>query len=227
MPPLNNTTVEVKQWLTEYNKVIEKQKEEFRFAFGKKLEQLLSQNGFELKGQYPELRAKFYLIEIDFAGKSSRIWYGPKQEFILQTKLSPELIAKELQKVDKYITQRRFNDTEFIERLYRAYRIYLLKQNKSDGEEIPILGLLQELVFLMQDKRFYVNPRKENFKSYSRFLFSYDLYRLKKREINKKHLMLSVATRAYTVRKEDYLWVPSNEQGDGTTYAFVNFKEVE
>jgi hypothetical protein len=36
-----------------------------------------------------------------------------------------------------------------------------------------------------------------------------------------------VATRAFTAKKEDYLWIPSNEYGEGSTYAFIRFKEIE
>ncbi len=53
-----------------------------------------------------------------------------------------------------------------------------------------------------------------------------DLYRLKKSEVHaiENHIVkLSVATFDATTEKKRSLWVPDNEQGDGTYYSYLSF----
>jgi len=52
------------------------------------------------------------------------------------------------------------------------------------------------------------------------------LYRLKEREIENLELNLVTATRAYTRKRSDFLWVPSNERGDGVYISHIKFREV-
>ena len=47
-----------------------------------------------------------------------------------------------------------------------------------------------------------------------------------KRKIGNYEMSLVIATRAYTRRKSDFLWVPSNEKGDGTYISHLKFREV-
>jgi len=211
---------DVKSKIPEWEKNIKK-------TFGQKLENELRKAGFELKGHYPLLKVSFYTLEVDLENFKVLIWYGPQQEKLETCKLVPEEIVKKLRVIQDKITQRHFNDNEFLSKVYEAYRISVYRQNKKLGDQISISDILLEYVFLIQDKKFRANPTKYNYKEYGRVFFSYDLYRLKKRKLGDKELSLITATRAYTRRKSDFLWIPSNEKGDGSYISHIKFKEVK
>lgn len=191
--------------------------------FGKNLENELKNLGFELKGYYPLLKVSFYTLEVNFEKLRVVIWYGPQQEKLGTCKLIPEEVAKKLRVIHDKITQRYFNDNEFLLKLYEAYKICVCRQNKKMGDQIPISDILSEYIFLIQDKKITEN----NYKKYRRVFFSYDLYRLKQRRFNNKELSLIIATRAYTLRKSDFLWIPYNERGDGNYISHIKFREVK
>ncbi len=211
---------DVKSKIPEWEKNIKK-------TFGQKLENELRKAGFELKGHYPLLKVSFYTLEVDLENFKVLIWYGPQQEKLETCKLVPEEIVKKLRVIQDKITQRHFNDNEFLSKVYEAYKISVYRQNKKLGDQISISDILLEYVFLIQDKKFRANPTKYNYKEYGRVFFSYDLYRLKKRKLGDKELSLINATRAYTRRKSDFLWIPSNEKGDGSYISHIKFKEVK
>ena len=77
-----------------------------------------------------------------------------------------------------------------------------------------------------QNNKFKTNPRKEFYTDYTRFLFSYDLYKLKKRRVQNNELTLIIATRAYTKKYSDFIWVPTNEKGDGNYISHIKFREI-
>lgn len=207
------------------SKVVEWE-EDARKTFGQKLENELRKVGFELRGHYPLLKVSFYTLEVDLENFKVLIWYGPQQEKLDTCKLVPEEVVKKLNTIHRKLTQRHFNDGEFLSKVYEAYRISVYRQNKKIGDQIPISDILFKHVFLIQDKKFKVNPIKNNYKEYGRVFFSYDLYRLKERVLNDMELNLITATRAYTRKKSDFLWIPSNEKGDGNYISHIKFREV-
>jgi len=208
------------------SKVI-KWEDDAKKTFGQKLENELIKAGFELKGHYPLIKVSFYTIEVDLENFNVIIWYGPQQEKLETCNLVAEDIVKKLRVIQEKITHRYFNDNEFLSKVYTAYNISLYRRNKKLGDQIPILDILFEYVFLTQDKKFKINPIKDNYKEYGRVLFSYDLYRLKERKINNKELGIITATQAYTRKKSDFLWIPSNEKGDGNYISHIKFREVK
>ena len=216
----------VESWLSARSSRLQADKDELRRAFGIKLEGFLKEQGFELKGQYPQLKAGLYTIEVDFDKAQTNIWYGPKQELMGRAKLSPSEVAKQVERTHKGLTGRPLNEESFLKKLHEAYLRTLSKMGRKEGEHAPILHVLAEYVFLEQDKKFYTDPRREHFKGYSRAFFSYDLYRLRQRRLLGKELSLVVATRADTVRRERFLWVPTDDKGNGTVYAYLYFREV-
>ena len=217
----------IEQHIGDVKSKIPKWEENIKKTFGQNLEHELRKVGFELRGHYPSLKVLFYTLKIDLENFKVSIWYGPEQEKLEVCKLVPEDVVKRLKIIHDKITQRRFNDNDFLSKVYEAYRVSLYRQNKELGAPIPISDILFEYVFLIQDKRFKANPVKNNYKEYGRVFFSYDLYRLKERRINNVELSLITATRAYTRRKSDFLWIPSNERGDGNYISHIKFKEVK
>lgn len=220
-----------KQWLYQLIKHYEESKipkweDEVKKKFGYELEEKLKGIGFELTGHYPLIKVAFYTLEVNFNNLSVIIWWGYKQERLGTCKLTSDEVFKNLMEIHNKITQRPFNDREFLSKLYEAYKISLYLQNKKSGDQAPISDVLFAYTFLSQDKKFRENPKKDNFREYPRYFFSYDLYRLKERNINNMELNLIIATRAYTVRPYDFLWIPYNEKGDGNYISHIKFREV-
>ena len=73
---------------------------------------------------------------------------------------------------------------------------------------------------------FFLNPSKNNFVGYERAFFSFDISRLESREIEGFELNLITATRSYTKKKADFIWIPSDLLGNGDYISHIVFKEV-
>lgn len=217
----------IEQHIRDIKSKIPEWEENVKKTFGQNLENELKKVGFELRGHYPLLKVSFYTLKVDLENFKVSIWYGPEQEKLETCKLVPEDIVKKLKIIHDKITQRHFNDNDFLSKVYEAYRVSLYRQNKKLGDPVCILDILFEYVFLIQDDKFRTNPIKNNYKEYDRVFFSYDLYRLKERRLNNVELNLITATRAYTRRKSDFLWIPSNEKGDGNYISHIKFREVK
>lgn len=196
-------------------------------SFGQKLERTLQGMGFELKGQYSELKTLFYTLKVSFDNNTIVIWYGPMQEELYSIKkLDADIIAQRIKDLHIKITQRGFDDKTFLSDLYNAYKVAVHRKEEKIGDSIPIIDVLLQYAITIQNEKFRKDPIKKNYTEYGRVFFSYDLYRLKERKIDKHELNLITATRAYTRKKSDFLWIPSNENGDGTCFSHIKFREV-
>ncbi len=217
---------EIERHLESIKSKIPRWEEDVKKTFGQKLENEMEKLGFELRGHYPLLKVSFYTLEVDLDSFRVLIWYGPQQEKLGICELNPEEVVKKLKIVHAKITQWQFNDEMFLSKLYEAYKIAVYRQNKKMGDQIAISNILFEFAFLNQDKKFRTNPIKDNYREYGRVFFSYDLHRLKERKFDGKELSLITATRAYTRRKSDFLWIPSGEKGDGNYISHIKFREA-
>lgn len=196
---------------------------ELRRLFGVELEQELNKLGLTLTGHYPEFIAGLFTIESDFEQWKATIWYGPKQEKIDTCSLSVAEITKRVEKAKNGLGSG-ISEEDLLDKLHQAYR----RIARNIGDYVPIIDVLGEMVFLLQNKRFRQDPRKEHFKSYSRADFSFDLFRLQKFIINNPSfpkLRLKIATRIHTRQRSNFLWVPERENGRGGTYSHLRFEE--
>ena len=97
---------------------------------------------------------------------------------------------------------------------------------------MPIIEVLNEFVFIKQPQKFFNDPKKENFKDYPRIKLSYLLYILRKSNNAGKGLKFYVANFDATGDKKNSIWIPDNDEGDGTYYSYIsieaenNVKEV-
>lgn len=218
-------------WYTEEAALLNKAKEEFRFNFGATLKGLLEQEGISLKGQLPTLRAGLLTLKINFDLRSAALFWGPEIETIkTRLSLTPEEISAAIKNYIARLQKKEFAAPAFLKKLHTAYDRYTLLNNLGVSSRVFLVELLPELAFLTQPESFRVDPAKERFREYSRIQFSYDLYRLKKSEtltIENHTLKLSVATFDATTDKKRSLWVPDNEQGDGTYYSYIAFEPVK
>lgn len=185
---------------------------DIRQAFGREIERELNKIGFDLEGHYPLLKTMFYVLEVDFDDNKVGIWYGPEQEKLASRKLSASDVAKELIKQHKLITEHRFTGDRFIRNLYDAYNAV----RDHDRAAIP------DIVSEYAARNIYGTKTKKTVRTY----LSYDLYRLKIRIVDGMELSLVTATRAYTQRKSDFLWIPTNTRGRGMYISHIRFRKV-
>ena len=180
---------------------------DIRTTFGRELERELKKIGFDLEGHYPLLKTMFYVLDVDFDGNKVGIWYGPEQEKLASRKLSALDVVKELQKQHKRITEHGFTDETFIRTLHSVV---------GDFASIP------DIVSEYAARNIYGTKTKKTI----RIFMSYDLYRLKTRTVDDIELSLVTATRAYTQRKSDFIWIPTNTRGRGMYISHVRFRKI-
>ena len=215
----------LRNWADQYRRELAHAEEQIKKQFGVELEQELKKAGLSLSGQYPDLKAGLFTVELDFERQQVILWYGPKQERLDKCPLSVAKVVALIEKVRQQLGSR-LSEDEFLSKLQEAY---FRATGSERGEHVPIIGVLSELAYLLQSPRFHQDPRRENYKSYSRADFSYDLFRIRQSEPHApfdKRLHLVVATRTHTRQRQDFLWVPDDESGRGTTYSHLQFKEA-
>lgn len=209
--------------LEQYKQELAASEEHIRRHFGIDLDQALQSLGLPLTGTYPYLKAGLFMLQLNFEKDRVTIWYGNEQERLGECRLLPEEVAKRLehllQSLGSGIEAERFPRI-----LQHAYQRTCTRINNPIGQRVPINAVLPEVAFLIQKDAFFHNPARENYRSYSRADFSYDLYRLRSALVA-SGLKLAVAVRAYTQRRQDFLWIPDNDQGQGTTYSHLQFEE--
>jgi len=213
----------LQNWLSGERSKLEDAQKQFQSKFGLSLERILEENGFELKGRYPRLMASFYTIKLDFESNKATLWYGPEEEFISSIPLNADKVATSLINFHRKLTERPFDEDKFIRDIYQTYLTVLQKLSKHDEEKVPITNLMLEVAYTKQDHKFRADPRRVNFRDYGRVHFSYDLYRLKRKEIEGKIMTLTTATRLHVKDRERYLWIPVNEKGEGMVYSDIHF----
>ncbi|MEM0203191.1 MAG: hypothetical protein QXO16_04320 [Archaeoglobaceae archaeon] len=219
-------TKEVEAYIQTKEAQISQWKEEAKKTLGLRLKEAFEKYNFEWRGTLPNIRIKFYRLHFDLDNNKVDVWYGPEQERLFSMQLLPEKIAKKLHDIDTQITKKRFEDRTFLFYLWKAYKLAVCSNNQNIGDPVKISNVLLYFAVLSQNKKFQIDPIKTNYSDYGRIFFSYDLYRLKERRLEGENmeLELKIATRAYTERREDFLWIPSNEEGDGNYFSHVVFR---
>ena len=219
MPPLRD-------WIASYKRDVEVATKSMRQLFGTELDRLLRSDGMVLSGQVPQLKAGLFAIECNFELGRVTLWYGPNQEQLSVVPLVPQEVFKQIQQSRKELTARPLDEQQFLKQIHEAYQYVIRRKAKIHSEHAPVVAVLVELSYILQDRRFLTDPKREHFKGYSRAQFSYDLYRLHQRRLLDSELALVTATRAFTAKRQDFLWVPSNDRGEGSTYSHLYFREV-
>jgi len=177
---------------------------EDKTTFGKNIEERLSQQNIKLRGHYPKLKVLFYTIETDFDSGKATLWYGPEQIKLGTCDLSADDVMNLLIKWNSRIVDRPFSDVRFLGLLY-------------DVKKSAIPDIVNEFVA----RKIYNESKKV-----TRVLLSFDLYQLRGRTINGFEMSMVAATRAYTKRSSDFIWVPTNLNGDGMYISHIKFTET-
>lgn len=226
LPAEDQVIKNLNEWVNLRSQKLNCDKKELTDQFGSQFAALLKTDNLELKGQYPDLKVKFYTTEIDFFKNQILIWYGPKQELLSKVKVDVQSVYRALKAIDKSLYERELDETLFLQEIHTAYMNNISKYHLQEGSPVEILSVLKDIVFLKQDNRFNADPKKDNFTEYGRASFSYDLFRLSNRTFGAKTLTLDVATRMKTATKSGFLWIPENNSGDGFACSHLAFKEV-
>lgn len=211
------------EWIDQFESELRQTEERVQRRFGSELERELRQLKITLTGQYPELKAGLFTIELDFDRWQATLWYGPKQEKLNTCPLSANVVAMKIREARDKLGSK-LDEQELLEKLYQAYKRVV----ERVGDDAPIIKVLGEMAYLLQSSRFHLDPRKEFYRSYSRPDFSFDLFRLQRflaQNPSSAKLRLRTATRALTKRRSDFLWIPESEDGRGSVYAHLKFEE--
>jgi len=192
-----------------------KNQEEFIYVFGKELKEVFEKEGIAITGNYPDFSVKFCHFKIDFKSGNASLYFA-RELVKSKIKLTAKNILNAYKEIDKEIVGRPFNGNEFIKLLYDAYQRALLLSGMEQSKRLNIVSVLKELALLMQSTSFIKDPRKENYRSYSRAYFSYDLFRLKQSnmlEYNGKRLHLGTATIDYADKDNHSIFIVDEFSG--------------
>lgn len=209
----------VSEHLTKYRSELEITDNQIRNKFGQELDKALKSLDLPLSGNYPKLKANLYTFQLDFEAHKTTIWFGPEQEKLSECRLRASDVVKSLKKNIKNLGTD-FNEEAFTSKLKQAHR----RIANNSSQPVPITSVLPKLAFLLQKESFYQNPLQDNYLSYGRADFSYDLFRFSKSSLA-QGMQLTVAVKQYTRRRQDFLWIPSNQRGEGTYYSHLQFKK--
>jgi hypothetical protein len=186
--------------------------------FGVELEPLLHELGLKLTGQYPDLKAGLFSLELELERGEVKVWFGPKQELLGRSQASTTKVASFLQgKLNELGSSA--DDDQFAAILTSTYH----RAYADEERGIPLTQLLPILALAVQSQRFSDDPRREHFRDYGRADLAYDLFRHRS-SLQDAGVHLRVAARAETRRRRDFLWVPEDPAGRGSSYSRIEIK---
>jgi hypothetical protein len=219
---------QIKIWLSSERRICDQIKDDFRLQLGRQLSGQLALSGRKVSGQYPVLRIGMYSIRFDFEFGEAVLFFGPEIER-LQAKipLSADAICNSLIRFDEELRSPPLDNDRFLQDLMQAYSRSLKIEGRPRGEKLPVLRVLAEYVFIKQSKKFFADPQRGHFKGFSRVGLSYDLYRFKKSGMADSGFHLHIATFDATTDKGNALWIPDNEDGEGTYYSYISMDKTE
>lgn len=213
--------------LDEIKDTNKKNEEEFIYNFSKELKEAFQAQGINLSGNYPEYSIGIFNLKVNFnLGKAE--FYFCKELIKGNITLDIKSILKAYEVIDKEIRQRRFDAKSFINLLYEAYRRVIILSGLEVGKRVNIIEVMKELAILMQGSSFVINPKKDNYHSYGRAYFSYDLYRLKMLgmlEYMGKRMSLGTATIDYAGKDKYSLYVYDDLTG-GNYVMYISFIDI-
>lgn len=179
---------------------------------GRLLKEAFQKYNLEVRGVLPNLKSKFYRLNFDLYNNRVTVWYGPEQEKLFTMVIDPYRVVEKLYYIDKDITEERFPPEIFLRMIYRSYRQFA----QHIGDRVKIIDIFNTI----------------SHRYYKRYHFSYDLYRLFTK--HRKYILedegvrmhLAIATRAFTQRRSDFLWIPSDERGEGSYFSHIYFEMI-
>ncbi|MCX7995012.1 MAG: hypothetical protein N3A65_04470 [candidate division WOR-3 bacterium] len=213
-------------WINREKNEVEKAKEEFRFGLGEQIKALFQRENKVIRGQFPVLRVGFYTIVLNFEFGEATIFFGPEIEKIKsKVPLEPVAIHDAIEKFDSELKKIKFDANQFYQDLHRAYNNCLLLMGKTPGEKVLLVDVLNQYVILKQPSQFFIDPRKENYREFSRVTLAYLIYLFKKSGFERNGVQFYIANFDATTDRKKAIWIPDDEEGGGTYYSYISFSE--
>ncbi len=226
----NDPAVEALRSLVESARSVSaKLQAETRDEFSKKIQEEMGKVNLSLTGHFPILKVSYYDLEIDFSKNSVIIWWGPQQEKVARCRCDGLEVTQKVLEHMQGLRKNAFDPKEHIGKLLQAYRAVVAKEGKKMGDPVPIVQVHLETLILMQGRSFIEEPSRQSFSDYGRCLFSFDLYRMMNSgcmRFRNLEMGVTTSTIAKTNRRGDFIWVPTNETGEGATRSEILFREA-
>lgn len=186
--------------------------------FGNELYNKLKEKDMIIEGRSPEFKVSFFHLEMDSSKNRCKIYYGPKEEFIDNLPLDSDKISEFLESYLNNLEKNTVSPSILVQSYHE-----LMEDNKGLlKRRVPIIKLLLRVALNNQNGKFLSNPVDKLFDSYGRIQFSYDLYKLRRE--NKLPIRLHSASRIQVRDRQEYLWVPTNEN-DGSVFSAIEILE--
>lgn len=218
------------KFLIDIQSIISKEKVKFQMRFYDDLKSVLEGEKITIIGNPPNLILPPFQLDVEMETGFCKLLLGRE---IVSTKipLDPDKIIKIYKKSYKEICERAFDPDKFIEDLFKAYNKVLNLKQHTDQKNLKmnIIDVLNELVFIIQDPKFHRTHLKDDFKSYPRNHFLYDIIKLQEsRKLEYKEFKLSFtsATIDTTGKIDKMLYLP-NLRGDTRPIMAIEFLEIK
>lgn len=203
-------------WSSDFINKLTLVEEKLLLQFGNDLADELQKYGYNLTGHIPLLQIGIFRIEVDVRTWSVKFWYGSKRELLAYGVLSPTDTATTIRELKASLGSEMMPN-EFLNYLKSSYKELL---TGNFGDPVPIIQVLDRLAPRIPTKK--AENNEDRHVKYRREDFSFDLFRI--RGLNGGP-QLTVATRAFTKSRNNFLWIPSDENGDGSNYSHLRFLE--
>lgn len=169
----------------------------------------------------PEYRLDPFTLAPEFAKGVAELRYARLP--VAEVELDPKTILDARRKMLDALAGREFDGEAYFDTLLQAYRRVL--GGKPLGERVSLVDLLPEVAFLMQPERFRKDPSRDHYQPYGRVRLAFDLARLRKSGVLRRHGMrvsLGSATLGTTKKKDEVLYL-EDEGGRGQYYLSLWF----
>lgn len=154
--------------------------ERLRSELGRSLKQVCDAEGFELRvvnRESPiEVRIPPLSVVLDFQTGKADLRFA--RETIQSCQADARAIISTYMKVVCSLNSG-FDAEAFFDSCRSAYQRVLRVDGLPDGHRVELARFLPELALTIQPKRWLENPVEQNYRSYSRARFAYDVYRLR------------------------------------------------
>jgi len=187
----------------------------------------LQSDGINVSGNLPRLRAGVFTLEFEFGKRGCcTVWFGPMKYKLASCPMEAEAIAGQVRDLQGDLFEADWDEGAFLADVEVACRVCSIRLGLQQGDRVPLSMVLSEVAFMLQDRRFLSDPKREFYKSFGRVEFAARLSRLKSWRLGDRELRLDVATMEQTRSPSDHLWVPHGQGMDGVNYSTARIVEV-
>jgi hypothetical protein len=213
-------------WIRAEQEILQAASLELGHRLALELEQALSEHDISLSGQLPQLHAACLVLRVDLQRRAADLMMGPE---VVRTGvgLDANSLAAVIRSTLATLDSSPFDPVQFLSHLKEAHNQLMGEARGGPrGAQVSLPDVLARVAFLRQSSRFRRSPIRENFVSYPRWQFGYDLFRLREsspRQVAEAEYRLIVATMDAAKSRDKYIWVPDDRLGNGTRYAYLRF----